>query len=433
MKNSLPVLLLLGCAACVLAGIVELFQLRFESGDVYPMYSSYRADPLGTMAFYESLNSLPGITAVRDIMPGNQLPTCNGVTYLHLAAPLDAWKTIPEDLFGELETFLNHGGRFVITLFPEPAGGRRRGHKADPAKSHPHKEENNGDQEDDPGDPVKPGPPDPRPRKGVAAGKINLYSVKDRWGLDFSMLDLSAGKDDAYEPVQVHNKLGGSLPETILWHSGIVCAGLSPAWKPIYERGTNPVVIERRFGRGSVVVATDSFFLSNEAIMKSRQSGFLAWLVGGGGEIYFDEAHLGVVSSPGVAALIGRYRLHGLMAGLALLAGLFIWKNSTSLAPARASGGEDGHIAGKEASGGLINLLRRNVSADQLEEVCFEEWKKSADRGGGIPVARREAAERAFQQARSRSDPVKTYQSICAALGANKQRQNPFSKSDHES
>ena len=34
-------------------GIWRLFVLRYEKGDVYPAYSSYRADPLGSLAFNE--------------------------------------------------------------------------------------------------------------------------------------------------------------------------------------------------------------------------------------------------------------------------------------------------------------------------------------------------------------------------------------------
>jgi len=34
------------------------FSLRFQSGDIYPAYSSFRADPLGTKALYESFNRL---------------------------------------------------------------------------------------------------------------------------------------------------------------------------------------------------------------------------------------------------------------------------------------------------------------------------------------------------------------------------------------
>src|SRR5688572_20441161 len=41
--------------AIFLFGIVRLMTLRFSSGDVYPYSSSFRVDPLGTKALYESL------------------------------------------------------------------------------------------------------------------------------------------------------------------------------------------------------------------------------------------------------------------------------------------------------------------------------------------------------------------------------------------
>ena len=48
------------------AGLFQIFQLRFEAGDVYPEYSSLRSDPLGTMALCESLEKMPGVSVRRD-------------------------------------------------------------------------------------------------------------------------------------------------------------------------------------------------------------------------------------------------------------------------------------------------------------------------------------------------------------------------------
>ncbi len=50
--GNLAVLLLGGL---FVTGLIQLILLRFESGDVYPPYSSLRADPLGCKALYESL------------------------------------------------------------------------------------------------------------------------------------------------------------------------------------------------------------------------------------------------------------------------------------------------------------------------------------------------------------------------------------------
>ena len=57
MKRRLPILLLAACSVGFAIGLFQLFRLRFAVGDVYPEYSSLRSDPVGTMAFYESLRA----------------------------------------------------------------------------------------------------------------------------------------------------------------------------------------------------------------------------------------------------------------------------------------------------------------------------------------------------------------------------------------
>ena len=47
-------------------GLVYLFMLRFEAGDVLPAYSSLRADPLGAKAFYQSLEHLDSLAVSRN-------------------------------------------------------------------------------------------------------------------------------------------------------------------------------------------------------------------------------------------------------------------------------------------------------------------------------------------------------------------------------
>jgi hypothetical protein len=206
------------------------------------------------------------------------------------------------------------------------------------------------------------------------------------------------------------------LPPTLEWHTGVVFTNLGPAWTPIYMRGTNAVVIERNFGKGSVVFSTDSYFISNEAMLQDRHADFLAWLMGPNKRVYFDEAHLGLTVSPGIAMLMRKYRLQGFLGGLALLAGLFLWKNGTSLAPLPDITKQNDAIMGKEAYTGFVNLLRRNVPQNVLLATCFAEWKKSAGRGAGHSPARRKAVEDTYLAVADTRDPVKAYQALCAAL-----------------
>ena len=55
MKHRAPIILFGLCAVAFVLGVLQLFRLRFEQGDVYPPYSTLRADPLGSMALYERI------------------------------------------------------------------------------------------------------------------------------------------------------------------------------------------------------------------------------------------------------------------------------------------------------------------------------------------------------------------------------------------
>jgi len=224
--------------------------------------------------------------------------------------------------------------------------------------------------------------------------------------------------------VSVMNHTSLPLPSALDWHSGMIFTNCDHAWQTIYARGTNAVVMERRFGKGSVVIASDSYFLSNEAMEGDRHAEFLAWIVGSGRKVVFDEAHLGIMESPGVAALMRKYRLHGLMAGLLLLAGLFIWKNSVSLVPPQAGEKRGDFVAGKDSASGFVNLLRRSVAPRDLLATCFTEWKKSATAGGQVSSARVQQAGAVFQSELSRpvreQDPAAAYRKISEILGTKK-------------
>jgi hypothetical protein len=400
MKKLLPVIFIVLCAAAFVFGLAQLFLLRFEAGDVYPPYSSLRADPLGTMALCESLEQLPELSVRRDYSDANKLPESPHTTYLHLGADEDEWHELPLELVREIESFATRGGRLAIALAPvtstnrfnfstvtvtNAAGtnvaGRKRTRKV--LKEEP--------------------------------AEVHSVSVEERWGLTFAHQGLEGSADGIYQPIQVTNATDLRLPARLDWHSGLVFTNLDAKWRVIYARGTNPVVVERPFGRGTVVMATDSYFLSNEAMWRARHPELLAWFVGPAEHVVFDEAHLGVVETSGVAVLMRKYRLYGVIGALVLLAGLFIWKNSVSLVPPSAEEARKDFITGKDAAGGFVNLLRRNIPPAKILDVCFEEWTKSLTHAGRHTIASVDRASEIMETRRER-DPIETYQKISRAL-----------------
>lgn len=406
MKKNASTLILLAATAVFAAGLFELFKLRFEAGDVYPPYSSLRADPLGTMALFESLARMPGVTLVRDFNSDNRLPPGGGTAYLHLAASREEWFWIPDELVQEIQGYVLGGGRLVIAFSPETSRPFSRA-----------------------GAPFGPGRTPPGPSKPGAKNGSNSPLLKDRWGVEFGFEALPNGDGGKYEAAQVENRTRLPLPDTLDWHSGMFFTNLNTAWTTVYSRGTNPVVIERNLGSGSVVLMSDSFCFSNEAMAQDRHPDLLAWLIGSAGTIEFDEAHLGLTENPGVASLMRKYRLHGLVAGIFLLVGLFIWKHAVSFTPRLSEGQAQSEVAGKEAASGFVNLLRRNVAPRDVLRVCFDEWTKSFARRGAHSIARVDEAQAVFAaetaRAKTDQDPVRGYCEIRQVLKSSNIHREP--------
>ena len=372
MKRRLPILLLVACSVAFIFGLWQLFRLRFAVGDVYPEYSSLRSDPLGTMAFYESLQRMPGVTVRRDFHSGNELPDTGNTAYLHLAGSRGDWTGLPDDLVMEIEHFLARGGRLAVTFYPETS--KRR--PVPPDEGQLNSDDSTKKKDKGPG--ARTAKKKPQAKE---ASQPKRTPLRKWWGVEFGFVPLAPGEGDTYEPAVVARKADLPLPDSLDWHSGTVFTNLDKAWRTVYARGTNPVVVERKFGPGTVVLATDSYFLSNEALRKDRQPELLAWLVGPAREAVFDEAHFGIVDSSGVASLIRKYRLHWLALGLLTLTGLFLWQNAVSFVPPPPEATAPGYVAGKEAAAGFVNLLRRNVPARDVLKTCFAEWKKSRAQG----------------------------------------------------
>ena len=407
MKKYFPFLILLGCAAAFAFGIVYLFDLRFQAGDIYPPYSSLRADPLGAMALYESLEKIPGLAVRRDFSASDTLPEEPQTAYLHLAGDPYEFDYMSQETYRHIEDFLTRGGRLVITFFPqtendfwfdEDKTNSAETKKMAKPKSKSHKHDDDSKNNDN-----------------------SWLNLADKWNFHVGFQKLEPD-GDTYAPATVFNQTDLRLPDTLDWHSGIIFTNVASTWRVIYSRGGNAVMIERKFGRGSVVMASDSYLLSNEAMLKDRHADMLAWLVGSSKNVVFDEAHFGIAESPGVAALMRKYHLEGLAAGLVLLAGLFIWKNAFSLVPPLADSNAERFIAGKDSASGFVNLLRRGISPRQLLSTCFEEWKKSATQGGRNFTPRFQQAEAIFAEQASSRSPIETYNKISKTLGNQNQK-----------
>lgn len=411
--------------AVFIAGVFRLFVLRFEAGDVYPPYSSLRSDPLGTRAFCDSLENLKSVSVKRNYSPLSEAHSGRDTTLFYLGARAFQTGSIRPDLSKAFDRFVLSGGRLVISFFPVKKKprlkktGRFSGKSREDVKTREQKSTSKDKQ-------TSSGSNDSskKHQKGKDIPLPNFFDksvfMKDHWGVGIRYDDKSNFLKDAK---RVYTSNTEALPYSISWHTALYFHELREPWRVIYGRNDLPVIIERRFGMGSIVLCADSYLFSNEALREERHPKLLSWLIGKNSGVIFDEAHFGIKEGQGIVTLARKYRLHWPFFVLILLAVLFVWKNSTYFVPPRDDGpsteGND-FVFDKDYNEGMISLLRRNISSRKILGVYFREWEKALVSGKMTDTGQLDKIKAVLEKKGSGSskqgDPVKVYQTIYRIL-----------------
>lgn len=409
----LPIVLLV-----FLFGVLHLFELRFSRGDFYPPYSSLRADPLGVKALYESLERSGLHRPERFFAETPRLGDGTNTTLLVLGTQPGALNYLPQGELKLLEQFLHTGGQIVVALHPY-----RKQPYRDKLRSQYYGDdvEDSEDEERKPRQPPSENPTDrqqEKPDEDAADDRISHESLTNGWGFAFEWPRRGEHEEGTVSLAPaVRTTTAPSLPATMPWHSAISLAFASPGdWNVWYRADGKPVVAGREFGRGKLLLLTDSWLFSNEALRDGRQTRFLSWLFAGRERALFDETHLGVQSSEGVATLARKYRLHGLAVGLFLLTVLFLWRSSTSLVPPRDDLAVSGAaVAGRHSQDGFVNLLRRSVRPAQLLSTCHAQWRATHPGGGRHAAVLEQALDDSAEKPTS-ANLINRYRAACRAL-----------------
>lgn len=351
-------------AAALAWGLEHLFQARFAQGDIYPPYSTLRADGIGTKALYDSLAEM--MNADRNYEPLDEFhPATAPSTIFILGAGVGTDVDDDEDDTALLN-LAREGHRIVIgfnSYVPDPDLDAAQNSDTPPPKKHTAKKKPKDDK------PKEEKPKDAKPGdKKTDEAKVQEH--RDPWGVKVGYQGTPPQKANTSEP--------GLEPE-LPWHTTAYFKEVDPAWRTLYRAGGKPVIIERAYGKGSIVLAAETYFASNEALSKDRAPGLLSALVGNSRAAVFDETHLGLdAPDEGVAMLARKYRLHGVALALLCVAGLFIWRNLFSFVPPGAEAArQDSVVQGVDAASGFVGMLRRNIPGGKLVATCVAEWKRS--------------------------------------------------------
>ena len=388
-----------------------LFQLRLGGGDVYPEYSSLRADALGTRAFYEALAQVPGMRVDRDYRPIERL----GVRPRLLLLPglvWQDWQSVPVAEIASLNAAASAGAR-VVLAFRADLKREARDEQGRPIVE----DDESGkkaDAEKKGGAESKSGPSAKELKKKEKLPGYRERVRKDlakEWRVAFKQRWLMAKEEKA----TIVDEAPAGLPPEVEWHSDLYFSPEADSgWRVVYRRAGEPVLLEKTVGRGSIVLISDAFCLSNEALHRARATALLSWLVGDQRRVTFLEGALGVLEENGIGFLARRYGLGGAMALLALLGGLYAWRRMVAFLPATEAGPAGADVAlAYEPTAGFTGLLRRSLGREEVLPACLEEWRRGRRGGGAQAAARVEAAWLARDPEES---PAKTYNALARAL-----------------
>jgi hypothetical protein len=415
--------------AAFLAGMSHLMALRFERGDVYPAYSSYRSDPIGARAFFESLERLEGIRVTRNLRPLSSLGPGNAATLFFIGAGLRSVNTIELKTAQALDDFMMGGGRVVVAIRAAADQSRDRRERPGPVGSEKgagptpevpaeDAETSAGDSESvrRSGDSDSEAPPEEKSPGGAIPAQPVYTDLKTRWGI---VVESGSGSSDDADDGSIGYAASpsGRLPGGLTWNSSAYFSHLSDAWKPLYTANGECVMAERDVGQGSLVMATDAYFLSNEALKSDRRTDLLLYLIGASRVVIIDETQHGIHKRQGVIGYLRHHQLHWVVIALLCVAALFVWRNALPLVPVdQPRPGQSAAAAEtRNSAQGMTNLLRRSISPQRLLGICFDQWHQSFENDLRYPRARREKARRIVERAEKgegSSDPVSHYRAI---------------------
>jgi len=364
MKKRTPYLF--GILLAVFAfGLARIFQLRLNSGDIFPAYSSERSDDVGLAALYRALSRLPHLQVSRWIRSLPELEQEPSQTVILAGMPFVRGTAMSSEDADWLMQTARSGTRIVIAFAPpesslNPQKKPDTSEKKNAVKKNDEKKKEENKSED-------------------LTHKLDPISLEKTLGVQVKVRMIL---DHAPPAVASSNNIDGlNMPQAAEWMNEIYFEPENNSlWKTICRRGGSPVLIERKVGHGSIVLAGDSYFLTNESVARHEATPLITWIVGDSLHIVFDESHLGLREETSIAALARRYGLGGAMLLLLGLVALYIWRRTAVFVPVIAQDSDS--ILEIDHTAGLESLLRRSVPAGELIDTCLAEFKppRASDR-----------------------------------------------------
>lgn len=444
MRSSRKAWLVLGIIAVLgMAAFVALVTARFDSGESFPLGSTYLAGPQGTSALFETLERLPDVRVDRHLRPPHKLRDAYGP----LADSRPTLYLLNRSFWPlgqpEIQEWVLSGGRLVLSLSDGFASQmeyeERRLQRIEEEAQEKANDGEGGDEASRPEDvadepQVSPEAPLESPENADdqtdQAFKWVRYLQRDFGNFAGQLRRVPlTGLPDLAHRVKVAPK---EVPANVFWISDNALgfpegagedardyelarsqAAVLAGWTPLLAQNGRVVAAERTVGRGEIVLLAGTYSLTNDALVRHRNTDWLAYLQGDRSLAVFDEHGLGTQQPDGFIFLLRRYGLTPFFLALGLLFFLFLWQSSVSLLPLLS----DAETRPPQSQGSLhvmADLLRASVPLNDLLPTALAEWEKAfpRDRRSPSQAARLAEAQIALKEEQAKPARKRQYRQL---------------------
>jgi hypothetical protein len=342
-------------------GLLWILVERFQSGDVYPPYSSLRSDPQGTKAFYKSLSKLNQYKVDRNFKEIRKWQPESPFTLFMLNQVPEKYFIKPESGKSPIEEVLKkieQGNRLILAYNVTNTRAKIKETKDKKEEENSENKEKEVDQKNE----------------DKENEEFDYQSIEELIGIEVFHHDFNSDKHYyLHKNTSLPQQQMSSLPSTIPWMGNLFFSTTHKDWHSLYFYQEEPVIAYRKYGKGEIIALGSSYPLSNEALYIQRETHLLQYLAGNPIHIYFDEYHLGLGEQLGVMALIRSYRLHGLIIGLLLTLLLAIWRLQKPLILAK----ENNQANPTMTHLGNRSIYQKFLPSDELISSSLAEWRRT--------------------------------------------------------
>jgi Domain of unknown function (DUF4350) len=360
-KKTINIIIFAGAMIALAVVCRQLYFLRFRGSDIYPQFSSFRSDPFGCKVLFESLARLESVKVTRNLRPLEEMKSPSGSCLLVIGAGRRIFRKNRD-----LLKFAMNGGRVVVFYSPFQMKSVYTPQKPPPFMfGKPQREL------------LLPGSVLKRhhlpPAFPVQANPLKIVSQHKLPKIDF------------YSSWYFHPQ-----------HKD---------WQALFTVLDKPVLIKRRYGSGELVLCSDSFLMSNEAMAGKPSGKLILYLLGGRKQVFFEETHLGSYESRNITWLISRYNLIWVLLALGVTVGLFVWRSLLTPSDSDRPISKIPDVAiDNDSLAAPAGLFQQDFPARELPGLCLDEFLKSG-KGKRLSQTKRELMKAASKHQR----PLEAY------------------------